>query len=411
MTTDIYGDIINHRPINVCFNNLLYKVGASDYFHPDDAYRYSAFYDGNSTLEAVLTDKDGQTIWSDNYTGQYISIVITGATFGSEQFCELSITETGGAGAGGAGATSGSAVTTKDLTKEFKQADWPNGARMVIVLPNKDVFKVRKPAIIECAEACETRGVTWVALYHKNVTPENLTYLYNKAGVRYIYWCGHANSHVAAEPDKAGANQFYKVMEDPTIHGVGGVARTHTECWRYEASWWHFNWQKIGVFSWTGQPGAPLPDDWDNRGFSLWSLGMYNSGNKKIVFVDGCWSAFNWDGVANDMAYAYGMYSDWNAGNHDQIYVGWRCKVLSAAPGSVFDWVLWSTDGIKLFWERMGLGNSVYNALSYTASFGGGGIQTSLWGPNGVMDFHKPYEDSDDNIWIYGEGIHAELEP
>lgn len=84
---------------------------------------------------------------------------------------------------------------------------------------------------------------------------------------------------------------------------------------------------------------------------------------------------------------------------------------MTAAPGSIWDWVIWSTDGVKLFWKRMGLGDDVYNALSYTASSGGGGIQTTLWGPNGLMDFHEPYEDSDDNIWIYGEGIHAELEP
>jgi len=153
-------------------------------------------------------------------------------------------------------------------------------------------------------------------------------------------------------------------------------------------------------------------DGWDNRGFSLWSLGMYDSGNKKIVFIDGCWSAFNWNGVANDMADAYGMYSLWNAGHHDQIYIGWRAKVLTAAPGSIWDPVLWSTDGVKLFWERMGAGDDVYDALYYTSVHGGvGGIRTTLWGPNGLMDFHEPYEDSDDNIWIYGEGVHAELEP
>jgi len=413
VTTDVYGGIINHKPINVYFNNLLYKVAGSDYFHPDDDYKYSGFYDGSSTLEAVLTDQDGQTIWSDKYTGQHINIVISGATFGSEQFCELSIAEIGG----GAKASGGSTVTKKDLVKKFKQADCPAGVRMLIVLPNKDVFKARKPAVIECANACDSRNVTWVSLYHHDVTKENLSFLYNKSSVRYIYWCGHANSHVGAEPDKAGANQFYKVMEDPTIHGVGGLARTHTECWRYEKSgWWDIisNWHKIGVFSYTRQtlPDAPLlPYDWDTRGFDLRTLGMHNSGNKKIVFVDGCWSAFNWNGVANDMAYAYGMYSDWNAGNHDQIYIGWRIKVLTAAPGSIWDPVLWSTDGVKLFWKRMRLGDNVYNALSYTASSGGGGIQTTLWGPNGLMDFHEPYEDSDDNIWIYGEGISAKLEP
>ena len=96
VTTDVYGGIINHRPINVYFNNLLYKVADSDYFHPDEDYKYSGFYDGDNTLEAKVTDQDGQTLWSDNYTGQHISIVIPGATFVTEQFCEFSITETSG---------------------------------------------------------------------------------------------------------------------------------------------------------------------------------------------------------------------------------------------------------------------------------------------------------------------------
>ena len=381
VTTDIYGGIINHRPINAYFNNLLYKVAGSDYFHPDENYEYSAFYDGSSTLEAVLTDQDGQTIWSDSYTGQYISIVIPGATFGSEQFCELSITE--GAKSGG------SKVTEKDLTKELKQADYPAGVRMVIVLPNKDVFKARKPAILECAEACNNRNVTWVSLYHHYVTEENLTYLYNNSSVKYVYWCGHANNNVQ------------------------GVPRTHTDCWKYEkGSWWDVinNWHKIKAFSHTRHtvPAAPpLPDDWDNRGFDLWSLGMSDSWNKKIVFVDGCLSAYY-----TDMAYAYGVFSEQGQGSLDQIYIGWRKKVLTAPPGHILDPILLSTDGVKIFWERMGRGDSVYEALYYTAIAGGEGVQTTLWGEiNGIPDIGNV--EGDDNIFLYGNGLinQIELEP
>ena len=366
---DYYGNIINHKPVNVYFNNLLYKVAGSDYFHPDDDYKYSGFYDGNSILDAVLTDQDGQTIWSDNYTGQHINIVIPGATFSSEQFCELSITE---------GTKSGDAtVTKKDLTKEFKQADWPNGARMVIVLPNKDVFKVRKPAIIECAEACENRSVTWVVLYHKNVTQENLTYLYNKSGTRYIYWCGHANSHVQ------------------------NVQRTHTECWRYEPSWWHFNWQKIGVFSWIDTQN-PLPDDWDNRGFDLWSLGMYDSWNKKIVFVDGCLSA-----KYDDMADAYGVFSLQGQGSLDQMYIGWREKVL-VSTGIMEQIVGNTTEGVRMFWERMGAGDDIYDAFYYTTVHGGIGMRRAMWGDNGMLDIGDV--GGDDNIFLWGNGLITQME-
>jgi len=374
VTTDVYGGIINHKPINVYFNNLLHKVAGSDYFHPDEDYKYTGFYDGNDTLEAKVTDQYGQTVWSDNYTGQHISIVIPGATFGTEQFCELSITETsGGAESGGS-----STVTKKDLIKKFKQADYPDGVRMVIVLPNKDVFKVRKPAIIECAEACNNRNVTWVALYRYDVTEENLTYLYNKSIVKYIYWCGHANSHVGASP------------------GVEGVQRTHTMCWQLKEGLIWSSWKERGVFSRTNS-GVPLPDDWDNRGFSLWNLGMHEEWNKKIVFVDGCLSVKFWD-----MAQAYGMFSLAGEGSRDQIYIGWRIKVL-VSTGIMEQIVGNTTEGIRMFWERMGASDSVERALEYTSSHGGAGMRIAMWGLNGMPDFFDI--DGDDNIFVVGNGI------
>jgi hypothetical protein len=389
VSTDIYGNMINHKPINVYFNNLLYKVAGSDYFHPNEYYKYSGFYDGGSTLQAKVFNQDGQVIWSNNYSGSHINIVVPGTAFGSEKFCELSINETGGAGAGGAGAASGSGVTKKDLTKKFKQADCPPGVRMVIVLPNKDVFKVRKPAIFECAEACNNRNVSWVPLYYHDVTKENLMFLYNKPSVRYIYWCGHANSHV-------GRNEELQIE---------GVQRTHTICWKYEPSWWHFNWQEIGVFSWTGDPEHPLPNNWDTRGFSLWSLYMYDSWNKKIVFVDGCLSA-----KYADMAYAYGVFSLQGQGSLDQIYIGWKIKVV-VSTDTMEEIVGNTTEGVRMFWERMGAGDDIYDALYYTSVYGGIGMRRALWGDNGLLDIGNP--NTDDNLLLYGNGLitQMELEP
>ncbi|MHC4463561.1 MAG: dockerin type I domain-containing protein [Planctomycetota bacterium] len=385
VSVDMYGGIINHKPINVYFNNLLYKVAGSDYFHPDNDYKFSGFYDGSNTLEAEVTNQDGQVIWSNTYSGPHVSITIPGATFGSEQFCALSVTEAG----------AGSAVTKKDLTKKFKQADYPAGVRMVIILPNKDVFKVRKPAIFECAEACNRRNVTWVSLYHHDVTEQNLTFLFDKSSVRYIYWCGHANSHV-------GRNERQQIE---------GVRRTHTKCWRYEKSgWWDIinNWHEIGVFSWTRQgiPGAPpLPDGWDTRGFDLWSLGMHDSWNKKIVFVDGCLSA-----KYNDMAHAYGVFSLQGQGSLDQIYIGWRIKIL-VSTGIMEEIIGNTTEGVRMFWERMGSGDDIYDALYYTYVHGSISMQEALWGLNGRPDIGEL--EGDDNIFLWGNGLinQIELEP
>jgi len=286
---------------------------------------------------------------------------------------------------------------TIDLTKKFSPSGCPANVQMVIVMPNNNIFKCRKSAIIACAQACNNKNVSWVPLYYLDVTPENLTFLYNKSSVKFVYWTGHANSHV-------GRNEKL---------GIEGVPRTNTICWKNtDAGWWDFfyNWDEVGVFSWTRQTfDSPLlPDDWDNRGFDLWSLGMHESWNKKIVFVDGCLSA-----VYNDMAEAYGMYSLEGYGSNDQIYIGWRIKVLTAPEGSVWNPLVPSTEAVKLFWEKMGQGNySVYQAFEYVQSQGDA-VRKVFWGLNGLIDLHESYEESDDNIWIYGfpGGINTKLEP
>jgi len=142
--------------------------------------------------------------------------------------------------------------------------------------------------------------------------------------------------------------------------------------------------------------------DWDTCGFYLWSLGMHASWNKKIVFVDGCLSA-----KYIDMAYAYGVFSLQGQGSLDQIYIGWTIKVLTTTPGGIFDPLLFSTDGVKLFWERMGYGDTIYDALYYTYIYGGGGIAETFWGLNSVPDIGDP--GTDDNIVVYGNGLITQM--
>lgn len=125
VSTSLTGGVTNHKPINVYLNNMLYKVSASDQFHPDDDYEYSGFYDGDNTLNAEVTDQNSQVIWSDTYSGRHINIVIPGANFGSEQFCELTITETGSAGAGGAGAAEWFWRYKERLDKEVQASRLP----------------------------------------------------------------------------------------------------------------------------------------------------------------------------------------------------------------------------------------------------------------------------------------------
>jgi len=385
VSTSLILGVTNHEPINVYFNNLLHRVSAGNQFHPDEDYTYRGFYDGGNTLDVQLTNQEGQVIWSNTYSGNHINITIPGAIFESAQFCELSITEIEGVAmlttgeSGPVTAAGSSSFIKKDLTKKFKKTDWLNGAMMVIVLPNKDVYKVRKPAIIECAKACDARGVIWVALHEHDVTEENLRYLFSKPICKYIYWCGHANSHVGAAV------------------GVEGVQRTHTVCWEVDEGLIWDSWKERGVFSWTNDGDFPLPNDWDVRGFSLWDLNMYQSWNKKIIFVDGCLSA-----SYHDMAGAYGVFSDQGWGSRDQIYIGWRTKVL-VSTGVMENIVGNTTEGVRIFWEEMGEGKSIWDSFYETQTSGGVGMRKALWGDNGLINIGD--RDGDDNIFLYGNGI------
>ncbi|MHC4476158.1 MAG: dockerin type I domain-containing protein [Planctomycetota bacterium] len=372
---DIYGSVYNHAPVDVRFNNLLHTVVGGDQFHPDEDYRLRGFYDGTDMIEAKLTNMDDVVIWSDTYSGDHIDIVIPGPTFGSNFFCELRITETPG---GAAPAGAGDGIVKKDLKKKFKKEDYPVNADvyMAIILPNPDVFDARWRGIKACATACNNRGVGWLVLYHHDVTEENLMHVLRyMTKIRYVYWMGHANSH------------------------VGTVQRTHTECWQLKKGLIWDSWKKRGAFSYTRQTVGDrplLPDDWDQRGFDFTTTGMVDNNKKKIVFIDGCISA---DWV--DLAQSFGMYSLDSWGSLDQVYIGWRQPILVTT--SILEPIInTTTDGVEMFWERMGQGNSVNDALrhiDYTAPWG---VRLALFGPNGTLDLFQVQGDDNLYLWCLG---------
>ncbi len=384
--TDLYGNVTNYEPINVRFNNLLYNVMDDGYFYHGEDKVIGGFYDGNSVIEANLTNIDDQVIWSDTYApDEYVSINVPWIAFGDEQLCTLRITE--------AGSDTESEI---DWKKKFDKSLWASGAKMVIVIPNENISETRGAAISACIQACKDRNVSWVSLYGYDVNKENLTHLYTKSLVKYIYWVGH------------GASQ------------VESVERTNIECWGNKGWPWgwipYFGYRNIRTFSWTRQSrdAEPLPEDYDEVGFDLWKLGMHESWNKKIVFIDCCSSAnlrifYNGIDMRNDMAAAYGMFSLQGQGSKDQIYIGWREETKS---GYLKDYM---TQGIKLFWERMGIdGTSLREALQYTCDHPvSEEMLISFWGTNFQTNFFD--YGGDDNLFVQGNGepyfSGTELEP
>jgi hypothetical protein len=367
----------NHQTINADFNNLLCKVSDDDeQYYPDRNYHYSGYYNGGNSLEATLTGLYDNVIWSNTYSGDYIDINIPGSYFGEEKVCELNITDSIG----------GSGFTSEKLAKEFRMEDC-NCAKMFILAPHKKVAASRAPAIEACMQACEARNVPWCYLREHSVNWDNMIILLSRDRTKFIYYAGHADSHIISKDKKTN------------------VRRTRTSCWKYDPNAWFFKWEEIYVFSKTGiEP--PLPDGWDYKGLDLWVLGMHEEWNKKIVFIDGCKSALSYMGGNNDMAEAYGMFALQGWGSKDQIYIGWRKDVSQAILDKFYDD---TTAGVKLFWERMGRnpndGGNVDAALQYTCDNYPPGHEegwTFMWGENHETDFFR--DEEDDGIFLWGLG-------
>ncbi len=67
-----------------------------------------------------------------------------------------------------------------------------------------------------------------------------------------------------------------------------------------------------------------------------------------------------------------------------------------------------TTEGVRMFWERMGAGDDIYDAFYYTTVHGGIGMRQAMWGDNGMLDIGDP--DTDDNILLYGNGLINQME-
>lgn len=364
-----YGLEITEQVITDPNTTGLYFADIPDTFEPNEPYVIRGFNLGDE-LNVKINNIWDEPIYDVNVPFGAVNLQVSSEAIGSNQICTLSM-------------AAGSNVVTSDLVKTFDPNEWPNGARMVIVVTEWRIWRSRRPAILACAQACDNRYISWVPLYRKNVTEENLTYLLPRQTTRYVYWCGHGNSV------------------------VGDISRTFTMSWKQTVrNWWWDAWERIPVFSFTNRSlqGYPtLPDNWDNKGFDLWTLGMHDEPDKWIVFVDACQSA-----VYEDMARAYGIF---NSGNNNQIYIGWRADITvngvkeTFSPRNFEKYTSRTNPAIVRFWEKMGSGRTVQQALQATAEVGvvGGDAVIALWGP--LMDVQIGNENGDDTIFVYGDGL------
>jgi len=98
------------------------------------------------------------------------------------------------------------------------------------------------------------------------------------------------------------------------------------------------------------------------------------------------------------MAAAYGVFSLMGQGSKDQIYIGWRETVQTHSVRLLEFFRGDTTAGVKMFWERLGLEDSVREAFEYIDLNGSTQTQKSFFFDT-IWD-----RGENDNIVIYGNG-------
>jgi len=202
----------------------------------------------------------------------------------------------------------------------------PNSFRALIVGPDRDANKDFKVTLEAIRDALIDKSIPYQELLYKNATWDNISIALQGGNLNYVYWVGHMNSQIGEERDRITR----KVLKE-------GVHRTNFKCWKIRRFW--IDTDEDRIFSCLGSdgiiyPSVPdtLPKDWEIRGHSMRSLGLWQTNKIKEFWAIGCESGLEWkNGVNtynfNDMANAVGAHYKDPQGNYVHVYMGNRTPV------------------------------------------------------------------------------------
>ncbi|HPB94182.1 MAG TPA: hypothetical protein P5033_11990 [Anaerohalosphaeraceae bacterium] len=288
----------------VAFANFIYFASIPDMYEPNVPYEITGFLDGG-TVE-ISTEPNVSIIYDSGYI-RHVSIISN----------PISSAATLRYQNGPAFQTQTFALTaTVDMSKKD-----PNCWRAVIIAPCADVNRAVEDSILPnnrlltaIRETLEATHIPYEQLIGRNANWDNIKIALTAPNLNYVYWIGHMSSQVGIGEDMA--------------------QRTGFMCWD-KKGWW-FD-KKSCVFSWLNSDSAytpvPIPDlpgDWNTRGHSMTSLGLWRTKTIKEFWAIGCESAVKWrTGNWNDMAMAVGVYAYKDIGGHyTHIYIGNRIKIM-----------------------------------------------------------------------------------
>lgn len=227
------------------------------------------------------------------------------------------------------------------------------------VCPDRKVTKAKfEKCIKKSIEAFDQKGIQYIVLYRKNAKYENMAFCLTQLPVKHLYFVGHGNYQVG---DKLR-----------TVIGLSDGRVVSAKVSDFDPN---------NVPSWCENMGR-----WEKKAKSILAIGI-PPGRLKIVFFDTCYSgrlkltvsggivqlvegpSYEGDPTEvitdispSDISYALGIQSS------DQIYKGWYD--LAYAKRILTYYNDWSSN----FWYRLGLNDTIYEAISYC-----------IWNTPGVM--------------------------
>ena len=207
----------------------------------------------------------------------------------------------------------------------------PNSFRALIIAPDEDANMDFEITLTTIRDALYLKGISYQELLGKNANWENISVALKGNNLNYVYWIGHTNSQINEERTK-----IRKIVTQEGIH------RTNFKCWDKRKFWSGYSLGKI--FSFLKSDGPPelpqidsLPQDWESRGHSMYSLGLWKTKKIKEFWAVGCESGLEWENAGqpvyvnglpiNDMAVAVGTYYKDQQGNYVHVYMGTRVPV------------------------------------------------------------------------------------
>lgn len=321
------------QKVPVEFQNWFYLADIPEMYKPEELYKIRGFFDCG--ILSISADPNVYNMSTDGYMDFQMYItdpnsVIT-LTYEAE---EPLLLMQGQEDFGMVFAMSSSGIQTKNVTPK-KEVDMsgvdPNSYRALIVAPDEDAnddFQITLEAI---RIALDLKGIPYIELLYKNATWDNISIALRGGNLNYVYWIGHTNSQIGEERDP-----FTKEVLTEGIH------RTNFRIWKINRILPDSQQDRIFSFVKSDNPPEqpnldPLPDGWDVRGHSMYSLELWKTKKIKEFWAIGCESGVPWENAGsvvysnglpiNDMAGAVGAYYKDQQGNYVHVYIGTRFPV------------------------------------------------------------------------------------